>query len=119
MLSEAPILLSDSVWTVGLWENACEFILMQRQVQVKEGRGALSLSVQILFPLQNYGDFTLSKHISPEETPRSFLLSTATLLWCELIWHSLRMLKTPNPRLLNYSVYFLISAAEHFLISDV
>lgn len=38
MLSEAPILLRDSVWTVGLWENAYEFILMQRQVRVKEGK---------------------------------------------------------------------------------
>lgn len=105
------------MWTVGVWVNACAFITIQRQVQT-EVRGVLPSSAQILFLLKYCEDFTLSKHISPEETPHSFLLSTATLLWCELIWDSPRMLKTPNPRLLNYSVYFLISAAEHFLISD-
>lgn len=53
----------------------------------------------------------LSKHIFSLERPEIHLFSP---LWPDLILGSHRTPETPNPSLLNYTVYFLILAVEHF-----
>lgn len=63
----------------------CLLLYSNTEAGTDGGEGATASCEQSLFLWQYCGDCTLSKHISPEETPDSFLFSIVTLLWCELI----------------------------------